>query len=437
VIEVRDHRTQRVNRARLSLELKRATRPFVVVVIGALVGLGIAAYIGVHISRTLLSNTRTVRFAVADATGIASGADEVRFKGIPAGTITGVKMQNGHPVITVAVQKKYGPIYRDARAQLRPNTALQDMYLDIVDPGTKAAGAASSSVPLSARQTQTSVNVDDVLNVFGADERVRLRTLLDQMGNGLKDRGASLREAFVELVPFLQVAGRVSRQLAARAPLTKQLVHNAALITSELGHRQRELNTLVRAGSAALTTIQSGSADLDATLHQLPSTLTSVDTSFAAVRGVLGDVNGAVQSLYPVADNLSTSLGALRRVSAAANPAVSSLETPVQKLVAFAKPLVPISSDLQSAVASLTPQVGAIDHVTKSLAACGKGVQGFFQWNPSIAKYGDTRGTAPRGNVAVGAQSSGFLTDPFEFAPDTCSPGHPIGGRVPNATDMH
>jgi ABC-type transporter Mla subunit MlaD len=219
--------------------------------------------------------------------------------------------------------------------------------------------------------------------------------------------------------------------------MTKQLVHNAALLTTELGHRQRQLNLLVRSGSATLTTLQNGAADLDATLRALPPTLTTMDSSFTAVRGVLGDVNTAVHSLYPVADHLSSSLAALRRVGASATPAVRALQTPVQRLVALAKPLVPLSANLSTAVGALEPQVGAIDHVTTSVAACKKGVQGFFQWNPSIAKYGDSRGNAPRGNVAIGAQSSGVITDPFEFAPETCSPGKPIGGRVPTASDFH
>jgi virulence factor Mce-like protein len=437
VIEVRDHRSERFNRARLELEIKRAARPAVIVAIGIVAGLALAAFIGVHISRTLPSSTHTSRFAVADATGVAAGADEVRFKGIPAGTITSVKMVNGSPVITAEIQNKYGPIYRNAEAQLRPNTALQDMYLDIVDPGTSAAGKATASAPVPATQTATSVNVDDVLDVFAADQRTRLRTLLDQMGNGLRDRGASLREAFVELTPLLQTAGRISEQLAARAPMTKRLVHNAAVLTTELGRRQRQLNVLVRSGSATLTTLQAGAADLDATLRALPPTLSTMDSSFTAVRGVLGDVDTAVHSLYPVADNLPTSLAALRRVGASATPAVQALQTPVQRLVALAKPLVPLSAGLSTTVSALGPQVGAIDHVTKSTAACKKGVQGFFQWNPSIAKYGDDRGNAPRGNVAIGAQSSGVITDPFEFAPETCSPGKPVGGRVPTASDFH
>jgi ABC-type transporter Mla subunit MlaD len=431
MIEVRDRRTERINRARLALEVRRAARPTVVVLVGLAIGLACALYIGLHVSRSLLSSTFQVRFALNDASGVVAGLDEVRFKGIPAGSITNEQLVDGHPVLTAQIQNQYGPIYRDAVAQLRPNTALQDMYLDIVDRGTPAAGKAAYGQPLPSSQTSASVNVDDVLNTFRSDQRVQLRTLFDQLGNGLRDRGAALRTAFVDLVPLLQVAGNISDQLALRAPLMAQLVHNTALLTTELGRRQYQLRTLVSAGSAVLTTTQNSSAALAATLQQLPPTLSAIDTSFAAVRSVLPRVNTAVQSLYPVAGELPAALTAVRSLSGVANPAVQALQEPVQQLVPLARALVPLSSNLYNSIAALMPQIGTIDHTTTDLAKCKIGVQGFFQWDASMSKFGDVRGPVPRGNVVFGAAT------PNEYQPQACTPGTPIKGGVPTTASEH
>lgn len=437
MIDVRSRRSERLSRARLELEVKRAVRPAIVVGIGALMGLACAIYIGVHVSKTLLASTYEVRFAVDDATGVVAGKNDVRYKGIPAGTITKVETAGTQPVLTVRVQEKYGRVYRDARAALRPNTALQDMYLDVLDRGTRAAGVATVDDPVPASGTSTSVNLADVLNVFRADERTRLRALLDNFGNGLRDRGASLRTAFVQAVPFLDVAGRVSDQLARRRPMTKRLVHNVALLATELRRRDAELRRLLRDGSTTLTTLKDGSGDLDATLAQLPPTLTAIDSSFGAVRGVIGDVDGAVASLRPVAGRLSASLAAVRRLNDSAAPAVRALQTPIAELVPLARSLAPLSRSLGSAVAALRPQVDTVDLVTKRASGCKRGIQGFFQWDASMSKYGDVRGPVPRGNVAMGAQSSGVLTSPDEHAPQACTPGQPIGGRVPAPEDKH
>ena len=66
-------------------------------------------------------------------------------------------------------------------------------------------------------QTQSPVNLADVLNTFQPDVRAQLYNMLDQLGNGLQDRGAYLRRAFALLAPFLQVAGNAAGQLAVSA----------------------------------------------------------------------------------------------------------------------------------------------------------------------------------------------------------------------------
>jgi phospholipid/cholesterol/gamma-HCH transport system substrate-binding protein len=426
---------ERNNRARLVLEAKRGARPMVTIVIGLAVGLAIAGYIAAHVSRTLLAKTREMSFVVSDATGVVKGADEVRVKGIPAGAITKVEVKDGHATITAKVQKKYGEIYRDAHAELRPNTALQDMYLNIVDRGTEAAGALGGSEPLPVGQTTVPVSVNDVLGVFKAPVRVRLQTLLAQLGGGLEDRGARLRTAFAQFVPFVEDAGRISRQLADRAPMVRRLVHNTAVLTATITARQEQLTTLLRSGSRTLTTLADARGGLGATLDALPPTLRSIDSSFTAVQGVLPDVDTAVRSLHPVAQRLPGALEDLQRLNASAAPAVDRLRTPVQRLVPLSAALRPVSHDLASTLDALQPQVPTIDKVTKDLVLCQKGVVGFFQWNMSLGKFGDSRGPYPRGNLAVGAQSSSVLNDPDEFFGKSCAPGRPIAGRPAKYSD--
>ncbi|MHB8694122.1 MAG: MlaD family protein [Solirubrobacteraceae bacterium] len=441
MIDVRDYRTERMNSERLKLELKRSLRSGVVVAIALVAGLLIALHIAGNIGASPTTSTQSVSFQVTTANDVVAQSDEVRYLGIPAGRISSVTMVGTHPVITASFDTQYGHIYRNAIAIVRPNTALEDMYLDIVNPGTPSAGLAGTAGaggdPIPTGHTDTSVNLDDVLNTFNTDARASLRSLLDDFGNGLADRGASLRQGFVAAVPFIQLAGRLSQQLAQRAPLVRALVHNTAVLTSYLGRNQLTLRQLISSGSQTLGTLESNSGNLGATLSALPPTLTELRSSLASVSGVLPAVDTALRSLYPVANNLPTSLRAVRRLSAAASPAVHALQTPVAKLVPLARYLVPLSGSLAQAVTRLQPQVPVFNKTTGDLAGCRTGVQGFFEWNPSLAKYGDIRGQSPRGNVAAGAQSTGFLTDPFEQPEPACTPGTVVGGRVPTIADMH
>ena len=437
MIDTRARINEGLNRARLRLEVRRSAFPLATIAVFLAIGLAIAGYIVSHVSKSALTSTYQARFQLEDATGVVPGVDEVRFRGMPAGTITGVKAVDGHPVVSVTIQSRFRRLYRDVQAQLRPSTALQDMFLDIVDRGTPRAGVLGKDEIVPATQTQVPVNISDVLNTFGPSTRVRLRTLLDQLGNGMKDRGRSLQQIFVQAEPFIRVAGEIAKQASERAPMVRRLVHNTGVLTKVLGDNHAELRTLVQQGAQTLGTLQSGSRDLDATLRELPPTLSRATSSLAAVRAVLPPVDTAVRALYPVADTLPQSLASLRRLGDVATPAIDDLQQPVRHLVPLGRVLDPVSGQLAASVAKLVPQIHTVDKVTKDLAGCKKGIQGFFQWNASISKFGDSRGPIPRGNVVLGAQSSAVLNDPNEYAPQACTPGKVMGGRVVSEKDEH
>jgi virulence factor Mce-like protein len=433
----RNRRTDGFNKARAKLEFRRGLRPSVTVVFFVLVAVAAFAYMATQIAPTLLSPSYTANFAVPDAGSVVKNVNEVRIKGVPVGAVKDIRHEGNQAVVEVRIRKKYGRIYRDAQVQLRPNTALNDMYFDIVDRGTPAAGVLSQTELLPRSNSTAPVNIDAVLNVFQPNQRERLRVLLDDLGHGMEDRGRSLRAVFVQVVPFLQNAGVIADQLADRAPMVRRLVHNTNVLTEELGMREAQLRTLLTEGGSTLSALQESSPDLDATLRELPPTMSTVTSTFSGVRTTLDDVDLAVRSLYPVADQLPSSLTNLRVLAQTAAPAVAALRKPVSDLVPFAAELRPLAGNLDRATAALAPQIDTVDKVTKDLVACKTGIQNFFQWNASMSKFGDPRGAIPRGNVVIGARSSSLIVDPNEIAPQACAPGQVIGGRVPQAKDMH
>lgn len=434
MIDIQDRVGQENLRARTIRQARRALRPGVVALAGAGVGLACFAYLTLNVERTALVDSRAIAFEVDDASGVQPKVNEVRFRGIPAGKITKVEMRGTQPVITVDLEERYGDVFRDARAKLRPNTPLQDMYLNIVDRGTPRAGRATVDDPVPATRTDTSVAISDVLNVFDANERARLAHLLDGLGNGLDDRGLQLRAAFVDLVPFVEVAARISRQLERNDESTRRLVHNTGILTSELGRRDGQLRRLVDESSRTMATLQASAGDVDRTIAQLPGTIRAADSSFTAVRGVLGAVDRAIRDLGPVADRLPASLAAVRRLAGVASPAVRALERPVARLVPLAASLDPAARALDDAVTTLVPQVDTIDKTTKVVAGCLPEIYGFMAWDASMSKFGDSRGAAPRGNAVIGAASAG-IENPFEGFQKICVPGRPIGGRPARESD--
>lgn len=420
--------TERVSPSLLRLELKRATRPLVTIAIGVIAAMAAGAYILNELSGGA-GGTHTMQFEVANATAVVPGRDQTRFLGIQAGTITNARLVHGGAVLTVTVANKFGPIYRNAQAELRPNTPLEDMYLDITSRGSKNAGLAGPKDIVPESLTQSPTNLADVLNLFQPDVRAQLNTMLNQFGNGLAGRGGDLRAAFVQLAPFLNIAGNVAGQLAERASLTKHLVSETSVLASVLASRTTQLHQLVTSGARTLESLAAeGGQPLQQTIDETPATLSAMQTFLADLNPVLTPLNGAVNSLEPVAAELPAGLRNLKALAQSATPAVDKLQTPVRKLVPLADQLQPFSADLAAALTQIKPQVSAVNALTTDLADCTTQLNEFLNWDASMSSIRDVNlGQLLRGNAHVGFFSDVSANQPNYGSGSQCDGGEPIG----------
>lgn len=425
----RSRLTERVSPSLLRLELRRSGRPLVILAVGLVAAAAAGNYILGHI-RGGVGSTHTMRFEVADATGVVPGRAEVRFKGIEAGRVTRATLTGGHAVLTVEVADRFGAIYRDARAAVRPNTALQDMFVDIVDRGTPRAGRAGAASVVPLAQTESPVNLAGVLNLFRPGVRAHMHQLIDQLGNGLHDRGAYLRRTFTDLVPFLRIADGVSRQLAARADLTRRLVHDTGSLSSVLATRSTQLRELVTSGTRTLEALATGGGvPLQQTIHALPPALEAGDGALSAVDRLLPGLDRAITTLGPAAAELRPRLADLRRLAVSADPALRRLRAPVRDLGPLATQLQPLAAHLSRGLGELRPQVPDVDTFTKAWANCTQQFNEFLNWDASMSKFVDPVGHMVRGNVNFGFYSVPTVRPGSNFVHGTqCSGRDPIGG---------
>jgi ABC-type transporter Mla subunit MlaD len=425
-----DRVTERVNVATLRLELKRAAQPLIVLAIG----LAVAAASGYYILRNInggIGGTHTMQFEVANATGVVPGRAETRFLGVQAGIVTNARLVNGHSVLTATIASKFGPVYRNATAELRPNTALQDMYLDVVSRGTPSAGVAPPGYVIPLDQTQSPTNLADVLNLFQPDIRAQLNNILNQGGNGLRSRGVDLRQALIDLAPFLSIAGNVSRQLAVRATLTKELVHNAATLSGVLAERSTQLHGLITNGTTTLEALSTQNAvPLHQMVNMLPGALAHIDRFWSNVDGILPQpIDTTIAALTPAVNDLGSGLRNLKAFAAAATPAVRRLETPVVKLVPLAEQLDPFASQLSASLNQISPQVPDVNIATLATSKCTLEIQKFMSWDTSMLKFRDVQGNDVRGNFNFGFYSlPGGQSTTYTYRKPQCAGGVPIGG---------
>lgn len=420
-------RRRALDRDRLRLEIRRAAKPFAVTLVfvaGALAASSvILGNIGIPAP---WSDTYKTQVAIDDAAGVVAGKQGVRLAGLEVGRITELELRDGRAVATIELSDDGGPIYRDARLRLRPETPVDDIYLDIEDRGTSAAGALGEDDVLPAERTRTAVDIGRVVNVFNADTRTRVEQAIDGYGRGLGDHGDEFRNALAQLAPFLEAAKTLTSQTARRREQTRRLIHNFRLMTEELALRERDLRRLVSGGAGAFGALGREQDGVQQTLAELPPTMRQLQTTFTTLRAAADELEPAFDALQPVASSLPDGLDGLREFAVAAAPAFAALRRPLPSLRTLAGDLRPTADSLRAAFAELAPVPGRFDRVTKLVEPCEPALAKFFHNTNSLGKFADENSVILRGQSVVGFNTAGGVADdPNQTAAPSCAPGGP------------
>jgi len=409
---------------RLRLELRRARRPALILaalLIAAV--LATAAMLSRQIYVSPVADLYRVQVPVSSAKGVLAGKTEVTISGVRVGLVDEVRLAGGRPLITLALDSEEGPIYRDASAHVGAITPFQDMYVAI-ERGDPGSGAIPDGGALEAERTSVGADPGDVLATFNADTRVRLGTLLNELGRGLPDGGARLRRGFAELVPFMRTARAVSRELASQEEAVRRVVHNFAGLTGALAKRDRQLASLVRDGSATLNELGERDGPLAATIAELEPTMVGARRAFAELGRAQGDLDPALRELRPAARRLRPGMAALRSLSERALPALRALRPAAAELRPFSAALASSASTLDAAFAELRPLAPQIERATAQVVPCLPPLGELLGNFASANSFGDSKGSFWRTQVTVGPDSLGGLAGTLQPIP-YCAGGAP------------
>lgn len=393
---------------RLILEIRRAAVPFAL-----LIGLGICGAVAAWVIfknqsyQRPWANYYDVKAQLDDAKGIVPGKQEVRISGVKVGVVTESELVNGKPVVTMSIQSKYAPLYKDAKLVVRPVTPLQDMFVNVTSRGTEAAGKVPENGTLLANATVTPVDVSRVLQIFDEDTRTRLATLLREMSPALNDNGVELQRSFVSLAPFLTETKRLTTVLADRRVQLKRAVTNFGRLTTSLATRDRQLTTLVNNGENTLAELAQKSRPFNDLLAALPGTLSALQGSMQTLAVAQKDLDPALTDLRPVAAKLEGSLKSLRQLGIDIQPAAKALQPAVNGLKPLARDLRPTAAALSTAIGKLRGQADSYNTLTQELVPCERVIRDFFGNTPSVLKFSNAAGAYPRGDLSVDTDITG------------------------------
>jgi phospholipid/cholesterol/gamma-HCH transport system substrate-binding protein len=241
---------------------------------------------------------------VPSAQGVYPGAT-VRIAGLRVGSVADVRVRGRRALLTLGLRKRYAPIRRDARVEVRLRTIAGEGYVEL-HPGSANAPAVAGGGVLSLRQAIEPVQIDQVLSVLDRGTRERARQMFRGLENGVGGQGARLNAFLGGLSDTVQRGTPVARVLATDRARVARLVGGLGTITAAIGRRGADIRLASRQGRAVAESLAARDAAMRDLLAQLPSTLTQVRRTSTLLRGVtrvagpvVGDTATAVRGLAP------------------------------------------------------------------------------------------------------------------------------------------
>ena len=295
---------------RLKLQVSRYGRYLMILIVLMIVGT--AAGFWILLQQRLPNPFQTVytinaEFPTVDAVQPGLG-EPVQVAGVRVGEITGTSLENGLGVIHMAIFPSDLPhLYRNASANLIPNSPLKDMEVDM-SPGTPSAGVLPTGGTIPVSQTTSPIDSDDLLDSLDADTRQWFGSLVADLGRGLKGRGTDLHQVLVALGPTATQLRQIGDLLAARRHELASLIHNLGVVTEATSVKDAQLQEVVDAGDSTLHALASQDVALRQAIERLPGTLDTTRTTLVNVTSLANALGPTATALVPTARRLPSTL---------------------------------------------------------------------------------------------------------------------------------
>jgi phospholipid/cholesterol/gamma-HCH transport system substrate-binding protein len=217
----------------------------------------------------------TYRAAFTDVTGLLPG-DDIRVAGVQVGRITSAKVEDGHAVVTFALERDV-PLTSAATARVRYKNLLGQRYvaLDLSSDGTRLR--ENDTIPLG--QTQPALDLTVLFQgfkpLFKALSPADVNKLAAEVIATLQGEGGTVDA-------LLASTSSLTNTLAARDAAIGRVINNLSAVTETVAERDETLGRLI-AELQRLTTGLAGDRDA------IGGSLTSNDNLAAATSRLLSE----------------------------------------------------------------------------------------------------------------------------------------------------
>ncbi len=379
---------------RAAVQIRRYGRSFAVLL--ALMVLGTACGFYILLQQRLpnpFQSFYAVNGAFPTAAAVVPGLGEpVNVAGVHVGEIVGTSLANGHGVIQMEIDPSKLPrLYRDATAELVPNTPLKDMEVDI-QPGDRSSGPLPHGATIEVGQTTSPIDSDELLASLDGDTREWFTSLITELTAGTQGRGQDIRGLFKSLGPTAGQLRQIGDLLDGRRQELARIVHNLGVLSHATSLKDAQLTTVVRAGDATVGALADQNQALRQSLLRLPGTLGTARRTLVDVSGLADALGPTATALLPTARSLPATLGDARTlIQGAALLPLQKIPSFVNAVLPLAAQLPPLTADLRQEVPSLTSTFKVLAYATNEIAYNqGTKNPGFTYWLSWFAHNADS-----------------------------------------------
>src|SRR3954452_19261036 len=261
--------------------------------------------------------------------------NQVELDGTPIGSVKGLDITpNGQAVVTLGIDSAYAPLRQGVKATIRQasQSGIANRFVDLQVPAANSGGATiPDGGEISADNTTTSVDLDQLFNTLDPPTRKALQGFLKGQAAALKGKGAMQNVGFQYLNPALSTSRHLFDELNRDTPTLERFVSDSSRLVTALASRRDDLSALIQNLDTTMGAIGSQKVALADALGRLPDFMRRSNTTFVNLRATLDDVDPFVNASKPVAKKLKPFLDQLQPLLHDLKPTVADLRSIVRR----------------------------------------------------------------------------------------------------------
>jgi phospholipid/cholesterol/gamma-HCH transport system substrate-binding protein len=250
--------------------------------------------------------------------------NQVQVGGHPIGTVDEIELTDDWQAeVSISVDEE---LHEGTAAVIRTTSlsGIANRYI-AVTPGPDDGPALADGDVITAQDTISPVDLDQLFDTFRPKQRRALRNVIQGFGTAYTGSARAANETYKYLNPGLSTAQRLFAELTRDQQAFSDFLVDGSRVVGAIAERRDDLSALTQNANEALGAIARENDALDRTLVALPPALRQASTTFVNLRAALDDLDPLVETSKVATRDLAPFLRDLRPVARESVPVFRNL----------------------------------------------------------------------------------------------------------------